>query len=165
MLCHFCISDKIWCIVADQTHQQYQKKVSLLLSFCIIPLHLYMCRTFNAALSFVMDYYTFSHVLRHPFPVCSRAGSVLQVLPAVGRWLRHHYLPHLCGSVLPDTHPGRHRGRFMARQVQVSFKSCQKKTKKPPTKSINCNLLSILFNSRYMLACSVRVKVYHRIIC
>lgn len=51
---------------------------------------------------------------------CSRAGVVLEVLPAVGRRLRHHHLPHFRGSLLPDTHPRRHHSRFMARQVQVS---------------------------------------------
>lgn len=51
---------------------------------------------------------------------CSRAGSLPQELPALGRGLCHHHLPHLRGPLLPDAHPGCHRGRLVARQVQVS---------------------------------------------
>lgn len=51
---------------------------------------------------------------------CSRAGALPQELPALGWGLCHHHLPHLCGLVLPDAHPGGHRGRLVARQVQVS---------------------------------------------
>lgn len=64
-------------------------------------------------------------------PVCSRAGVVLQVLSALGWWLCHHHLPHLRGSLLPDAHHGSHRGRLLARQVQVSFTSCKSFTLQP----------------------------------
>lgn len=60
---------------------------------------------------------TLFSLLRVP---CSRAGALPQELPALGRGLCHHHLPHLRGPLLPDAHPGGHRGRLVARQVQVS---------------------------------------------
>lgn len=69
---------------------------------------------------------SFNTLLPPCSPVCSRPGAVPEVLPGVGWWLLHHHLPHVCGSLLPDAHPGSHYSWFMARQVQVRFHfTCQ----------------------------------------
>lgn len=68
------------------------------------------------SISFIFNNNT--HCLCSPSCPC----AVLQVLLELGRWFGNIHLSHLCGSLLPDPYPRGHRGRFLARKVQVSQK-------------------------------------------